>query len=1265
MTEQNILPFTVHFLRLMEKPSVLAIKRKRSDGRQYLDTRKQKELFEAVASVKGRITLQAAQNVFMLYRGTCSLHSVPNPKTKNCRDNPYCIHRLGGEKWDKLLQKIECDGRKSLALNNRRDLDKVPCGLVNLGNSCYVNSFLQIYFNDPVFRQCVYDWKPVVNYSKPAGAKLDIQELMLCLQRLFVTMQITPYEDTNAEKLVKILRLDDSQNDAMEFQILFFQILDKYLADREEWISTKSAIKARFEGKIEQIISCKCGKRSSTILPFNPLSLGIDKVKFLTKAIDNYFCAEELPEYKCDICGIAGETVKHLVIKEPPPVVILQVNRFTYDCNGRKKKVKSALQYPRVLDLKDVKYELCAVMVHEGPNADSGHYFDIIRHPGTKKWWNYNDEIVQLSPVPGVATEKIKVSKTTADMKGCYALVYRTESETVLENNVVIPEKLSQSIAMELEMNFDAQTAKAQRSNTDWKERVQNRQKVVLGLWQDLEVKKESGSDINFYNVVFLPTSLLKEIQSREMDAVSDRITSYAKKSDESAQGGVCSNCTNVCSTVPSQKEKEPFDDFKSISSHLFPLCEHGRISLHAVLDGSIKAVNRSAAVRLLKCYNINISSSMEENSEGSIFDLRSGRNIENQKDECKLGSKERKTQTKKWRSKFRKSKWIRLDICTACITTLKAEAEFVERLENAEKKARELLKERVSRFFHSENCFWVSTRHLMQYRKMVMLAREQRIKRPASFECLIFDSAMNSAGSELVLDCQPSTSFNAPEVKNTCGTPRTQKPKLEEISELSNCPSMMSVRKRSKSFSASGSPLKVRRFEVKDDTDIVRKTYSASGFENHDVMDETRKISTEGHKEHYSAKKETKGVLRDSSVNGCENEAIDNSTDGICEETSKSEEESYGSQCETPSSIKEYEEECCRSDDDQAVVFNQDLICKHGKFDYNAYTTKERKIVVEKEEWHSLVDGFFDLDQQVELTTDQLPCDVCEERHKMKSEDNEDRRKRAMRIRNELAELIRTLSKRKVNDSAEQGFSRVICRTFVRNMSTRSGSRRISFPELCQSCLLCDLHRLPCVELGPNSMAIPITSNEWNHITEVMRSENEAWIADEILLNATGEFEKFCEECFLQRKLEEENKRFIYERGAEIYVRLKGDENEEPSGADAERKIATSPLLRLPGHSTTRRAVAKSSMRFCMSSSDTIRDLKIKICEKIGQAPSDQLIYMGDRLLEDWQTLQEARVDPKELHITPLVLHVQQCPDFIDQPRQIERGFRDTALSC
>uniref|UniRef100_A0A0M3JCX6 USP domain-containing protein n=1 Tax=Anisakis simplex TaxID=6269 RepID=A0A0M3JCX6_ANISI len=94
--------------------------------------------------------------------------------------------------------------------------------------------------------------------------------------------------------LANLLKLDDEQHDALEFQILLFGKMEKLLSYRDEWRNVKNAIMNRFKGVIRQTISCKkCGMARHSELPFNPLCLVIDKVKSLSKAIETCFAPEQ------------------------------------------------------------------------------------------------------------------------------------------------------------------------------------------------------------------------------------------------------------------------------------------------------------------------------------------------------------------------------------------------------------------------------------------------------------------------------------------------------------------------------------------------------------------------------------------------------------------------------------------------------------------------------------------------------------------------------------------------------------------------------------------------------------------------------------------------------------------------------------------------------------------------------------------------------------------------------------------------------------
>ncbi|KAL3998805.1 Ubiquitin carboxyl-terminal hydrolase family protein [Acanthocheilonema viteae] len=1242
--------------------------------------------------IPDEIDFDAAWNVYMLNKSACLLHYVPNPKTKNCRDNPYCLGRLGLEKWDKLLGCIKNENKTNTDLD-RRDIAKMPCGLVNLGNSCYVNSFLQIFFNDPVFRKCIYDWRPVANFVKPEGEKINIEELMHCIQKLFVTLQITPYEDTSAEGLVKLLQLDGNQHDALEFQILFFGKLEKLLSYHVEWHEVRETILKRFQGVITQTISCKCGRRSVTELPFNPFYLSIEKARSLSKALEYYFLPEELPDYKCSECGQTGSAQNRLAIKEPPPVLTIQLNRFTYDAVGHKKKIHSPLQYPRVLQLGDVKYDICAVMIHEGPNADCGHYYDLIKHPGTRQWFTYNDEVVKPSATPGVCVEKERTSKVTADMKGCYALVYRRENE---ENSAIpdVPKDLLGDIASKLEEEFIAQTSATTEMTIRLKNTVEDYHKRLTNIFDKLEVKKSEEMLKNPDDIVFIPTDLFSTVLSYEFSKMmesNDEVFKNVASSIRSATVIKSLNCKNT-------------DENRAKSS--FSLCAHNRVSLGSVRSGAVKAVMKSATSSFLTSYGV------------EFIDLKTGS-----------------------------------DICLECVKTLKARNEFVKKVQLKERLVKQLLREKSKRYYHSENCFWVSVRCLSQYRQLALRAHEQSMKSYSEVtELNYFWPSKRFGKQESIADCDPSTSEISQRLSLETGSGKT----VDEFglpddfgpvtfSSINGDSSEIAINGscNKKNSSAAGDTSAPNAFvdgkrgnrkrtalcckdevddsiiekctdsdqiSVVDDLESCKKqklfddySYSAtrqtrsSSESPPDITEVPDVVSTCVEKRECDKDNETKLEQSTNANEICNDNLVTANFDecgpsqmhlekGESKQRTmitrmhhqKATDDNTHASSESstrPRDTLHEDLDCVQSDDDDeeersSVVFNGDLRCEHGLLDYECWMTNERRIVVDENEWKQLTVEIFEPDHLWCVSVDEFPCSICKSGYLYKKDDWEETLRRMKEIRLAIGELIRTAVRRTITvKPSPQIYERVICRNFLKNMISRFKSRvrNPTIPTICQDCMLCSQHKKPCVLIdNTEGLAVPLTLEEWQKILAAMQINDDDVML--ICLDNKGVCEMFCDECFRQQQLQVEHQRFVYENGAEIYVKLKNDKNDEPiktANGDLIAPFSATPsLIRPERHATTRRAVAKCSMVFKMTSLNTIHQLKIKIYQKTGQLPNDQLIYMKERLLNDSDTLEEARVDPQELIETPLTLIVQQPTDIPTEPRQLERGFADTALS-
>ena len=66
----------------------------------------------------------------------------------NCRDLPGCLTFLGEDSW--FVDKEEEEG-SDLRLRKTGE----PAGLRNLGNTCYINSLLQIWYHNETFRQAL------------------------------------------------------------------------------------------------------------------------------------------------------------------------------------------------------------------------------------------------------------------------------------------------------------------------------------------------------------------------------------------------------------------------------------------------------------------------------------------------------------------------------------------------------------------------------------------------------------------------------------------------------------------------------------------------------------------------------------------------------------------------------------------------------------------------------------------------------------------------------------------------------------------------------------------------------------------------------------------------------------------------------------------------------------------------------------------------------------------------------------------------------
>ena len=175
------------------------------------------------------------------------------------------------------------------------------------------------------------------------------------------------------------------------------------------------------EGSITSALRCKvCGYRSSTEDVFWDLSLELT-AKSLASCLRKFCSEEELEAHRfhCPQCERETKCTKQLSISQAPQVLVLHFKRFT---NQGKKNMRVvsfplSLALPISDGLSTVKYDLYAVIVHNGHSCLSGHYLAYVRWDG--EWYETNDSKVIQRDV-----------KTAGERGAAYILFYEKEPVT-------------------------------------------------------------------------------------------------------------------------------------------------------------------------------------------------------------------------------------------------------------------------------------------------------------------------------------------------------------------------------------------------------------------------------------------------------------------------------------------------------------------------------------------------------------------------------------------------------------------------------------------------------------------------------------------------------------------------------------------------------------------------------------------------------------------------------------------------------------------
>ncbi|XP_058458331.1 ubiquitin carboxyl-terminal hydrolase 36 isoform X2 [Malaya genurostris] len=293
-------------------------------------------------------------------------------------------------------------------------------GMINVGNTCYLNSTLQALFHVPA----------IANWLVSDGAHRercdDSNGCIICaMAKTLLASQsnqgaIKPYLVYSKLRLVCKHLVPGRQEDAHEFLRYLMEAMEKsYLArsknakDLEQYSKETTPLNQILGGYLRSEVKClSCQHISTTFQHFEDLLLDIRKASSIEEALGGYFARERLEEmqYKCESCKKRVAATKQFSLERAPFVLCIQLKRFSM-LGG---KINKHVELRRELDLTPyssksaassgrLTYKLVSMVTHLGNTQHCGHY-TAIGSTESGNYYVFDDSSVRPTSIQNVTS---------------------------------------------------------------------------------------------------------------------------------------------------------------------------------------------------------------------------------------------------------------------------------------------------------------------------------------------------------------------------------------------------------------------------------------------------------------------------------------------------------------------------------------------------------------------------------------------------------------------------------------------------------------------------------------------------------------------------------------------------------------------------------------------------------------------------------------------------------------------------------------------
>lgn len=285
----------------------------------------------------------------------------------------------------------------------------VPKGLINLGNTCYMNAVLQSLYSIEPFRELI------LRSTHDKLLTSELADLFKSMKNSSVPVSPNDFKYAFSRHQSKFSGL--GQQDAQEFLHYLINAIHEEAnqaskrprrsvpprapktAD-EAWrqyrdIVDDSPLVDLVVGQLCSTIICsQCHNKSHCWDPFWDLSLPLVRGRYNSKLSDiiQEFTAKETLDSDerpiCSQCEKVTKSTKQIDLSRLPQLLILHLKKFTndgYKLTSPEIKIDKQLTFNQM-----TTYTLKACISHHGHSSSSGHYTSHCEY--ASKWFHFNDD---------------------------------------------------------------------------------------------------------------------------------------------------------------------------------------------------------------------------------------------------------------------------------------------------------------------------------------------------------------------------------------------------------------------------------------------------------------------------------------------------------------------------------------------------------------------------------------------------------------------------------------------------------------------------------------------------------------------------------------------------------------------------------------------------------------------------------------------------------------------------------------------------------